>query len=1133
MKRFGYGPIGAGVCGFLILSGAGTLFWTLGTEPGARWVFAALESRSRTGLSIGAVDGTLAGGVELTGVRLAAGNDRLEIASVTARLRVNELLGGAVTLEDLRVGEARYRRGDPQPEPVTAGRRAWPWLIVVPGGAVDTLVLESGSETLLFEGSSLALEVSGDRLIANELSTRVEGVELHAQGELQFGAEPRLNAAFEWFRPGEEFHARGEGTLLGPLTQMELHHELAEPFQLIVDGEVAVDASPSAELRLRWTGLAWPGTGAVRSPSGALTLTGGLERYAFRGEGELAVDGIDARFRVRGSGDPASVLLEALELSMLRGELEARGQVRLRPIRWDLAVQGQDMDPGLRWTEWPGRLRGQARLQGSFAPALEWTASDINVGGTLRDYPLAASGSVASRPAGWEFSGVELQTGPNVLAVTGSIGETASLNIELDAPRSELLWPALTGALQVEAAIGGTLARPEIAGELVGQELRWRDWSAEEVRVAGNAARRPDAPLHAAISGAGLKWRDFAAHAIAARIDGGGSSHTIDIGLDTAPGAVRLQADGGLTPTGWSGSLEALALDTTVAGEWRLTSPAAVSLDDGAVAVGEVRVAQSLARLCGHGRVEGTPSDRIELTASRFEMRLLEPLLPGGLALDGAFQAVLSLSEPLGELPGASLSVTGGPGRAAVGSGTETLELGFDRLRLEATLDGDEVVVDSSASAAGSGIANLTARIEDVRGPDPAVRGALQASWNGLELFSVLSPHIGDVTGEVGVDAAIAGTLRAPEVTARGQLRGGGFTVPAWGLEMREIEANATSTDLRTVSFAARGSAGEGRADLDGTVRLDPAAGWPARLTLRGEALEAIRVPEAEIDLAPDLTIELQLPDVRISGQVDVPRARLSLDEISEQAVAPSPDTVVHGVGGSPTGQQLRTQARLQVTLGEEVSYIGGGLTTELTGALNLEYHTGLRAVATGVVELDGDYEVHGQRLSLQRGRLLFAGPLDNPGLDVRAVREVASSALADEAAAPGRASGVRVGVDLSGTLRAPRTRMFSEPPMNEADTLSYLVFGRPLLGTGEADAATLENAALAMGLRQALPAIERVGESVGLDELTLRSTAADAGELMAGKYLGPRLYVRYTYGLFNRIGGLLVQFRLTDRLSL
>jgi autotransporter translocation and assembly factor TamB len=37
----------------------------------------------------------------------------------------------------------------------------------------------------------------------------------------------------------------------------------------------------------------------------------------------------------------------------------------------------------------------------------------------------------------------------------------------------------------------------------------------------------------------------------------------------------------------------------------------------------------------------------------------------------------------------------------------------------------------------------------------------------------------------------------------------------------------------------------------------------------------------------------------------------------------------------------------------------------------------------------------------------------------------------------------------------------------------------------------------------------------------------------MAGKYLGPNVYVRYSYSLFNRIGGLLLRFRFNDRFSI
>ena len=165
-----------------------------------------------------------------------------------------------------------------------------------------------------------------------------------------------------------------------------------------------------------------------------------------------------------------------------------------------------------------------------------------------------------------------------------------------------------------------------------------------------------------------------------------------------------------------------------------------------------------------------------------------------------------------------------------------------------------------------------------------------------------------------------------------------------------------------------------------------------------------------------------------------------------------------------------------------------------------------------------GEYRAYGQSLMLDRGELLFAGPLDNPGLDVRAVRVI---------------DPITVGVQLAGTVSAPTTQIFSSPAMAEADALSYLILGRPLSASDDAETASLEGAALSMGLRQALPAIQRVGQTIGLDELTVRTTTADTGELMAGKQISPRVYIRYTYGLFNRIGGLLMQLRLTDRFSL
>ena len=37
----------------------------------------------------------------------------------------------------------------------------------------------------------------------------------------------------------------------------------------------------------------------------------------------------------------------------------------------------------------------------------------------------------------------------------------------------------------------------------------------------------------------------------------------------------------------------------------------------------------------------------------------------------------------------------------------------------------------------------------------------------------------------------------------------------------------------------------------------------------------------------------------------------------------------------------------------------------------------------------------------------------------------------------------------------------------------------------------------------------------------------------MAGKYLSPKVYMSYSYGLFNRLGGFLLRYQINDRFSL
>ena len=215
---------------------------------------------------------------------------------------------------------------------------------------------------------------------------------------------------------------------------------------------------------------------------------------------------------------------------------------------------------------------------------------------------------------------------------------------------------------------------------------------------------------------------------------------------------------------------------------------------------------------------------------------------------------------------------------------------------------------------------------------------------------------------------------------------------------------------------------------------------------------------EYAVEVSPvggSLRVNVALPLIEVTGRVHIPRATAALDVLPSQAVTPSPDAVVHGVQAAARSRPLQLKTAIELTLGDDVRYSGLNLDTTVTGQLRVATDPNASTNATGTLRLDGTYDAYGQKLTLERGQLLFSGPLDDPGLDVRALRMLENQDFS---------SGVtEVGVELTGTLKAPRTRVFSTPSMTEADALSYLLFGRPMSGSnaglGSEETSALETA--------------------------------------------------------------------------
>jgi translocation and assembly module TamB len=210
--------------------------------------------------------------------------------------------------------------------------------------------------------------------------------------------------------------------------------------------------------------------------------------------------------------------------------------------------------------------------------------------------------------------------------------------------------------------------------------------------------------------------------------------------------------------------------------------------------------------------------------------------------------------------------------------------------------------------------------------------------------------------------------------------------------------------------------------------------------------------------------------------------------------------------------------------LGDDFAVQGRGITTRLEGDLEIRSNR-LNAPPriTGEVRtVKGQYRAYGQQLDVETGLARFNGPFDNPSLDILAIRPNISQ---------------RAGVQITGTAQSPRVKLYSEPALSDAETLSWVVLGRASATSG-GESALLQQAALALiGHVSKSGSGGSLASRFGLDELGFKGPG-NGGDLREsavtlGKRLSKDFYLTYERSVGGTFGTLFIFYDLTQRLTL
>jgi translocation and assembly module TamB len=234
-------------------------------------------------------------------------------------------------------------------------------------------------------------------------------------------------------------------------------------------------------------------------------------------------------------------------------------------------------------------------------------------------------------------------------------------------------------------------------------------------------------------------------------------------------------------------------------------------------------------------------------------------------------------------------------------------------------------------------------------------------------------------------------------------------------------------------------------------------------------------------------------------------------------AVQRSPDARLVGMVPATENSEYQVYSDVSIHLGDDVQLNTFGLKGKLAGDVTTTTKPSEPARGKGELRVEtGRYQAYGQDLEIERGRLLFeASPLDNPGLDILATRTIEEQ---------------HVGVNVRGTLRAPRLSFYSDPYLSQSETVAYLLTGKPVDDMRSQDATAVGNATDALALQGGGLVASQIGRRVGLEQLTVESKGLDDTSLVLGKFLSPRLFVSYGISLTESINTFKARYTLSDR---
>lgn len=903
--------------------------------------------------------------------------------------------------------------------------------------------------------------------------------------------------------------------------------------QLDVQTQLAEVGLPLA-LTLQSKQLKWPLNGEAQYQ---------VNDFRLRFNGKATDYALSTRANIKGQDLPPAVLtldgkgnveqfkLDRLRLAALQGNTDLTALVDWsKAISWNSQLTLSGINTAKQWPEWPAKLDGKITTRGSLhGGSWQLQVPVLQLDGNVKQNKVTARGTLSGNAAGqWKIPGIDLTLGRNQLNVKGQLDEKSwNLDANIDAPRLDGALPGLGGTAKGLLKLRGNLQAPQLLADLTASGLQWQALRINRVKIDGDVRSSDQIQGQLAVRVEQLKQDALDISLLTLDAKGSEKQHQLQLKIDGKPvsGQLALQGSFDRQQQRWRGNLNNTRFDTPV-GEWRLTRAIALDYLNTAqkISIGPHCWQNPNAELCVPKTIEAGQSGQASVVLNRLDLAMIKPFLGPETALSGVFTGRADVSwKPGGALPDAKVSLVGNGVKVVQQVQGNALPIAFDRLNLNAGLSNGRAQADWLIKLTNNGQFDGNVQVAD-----PQVRRIISGNVNITNIsLAMINPALmkGEkAAGMLNANLRLGGSAQKPLVYGRMALDKvdiDGHWMPFDMTDGRLV----MNFDGMTSTMEGLVSTTRGQLNLSGDADWRDINAWRARIAAKGDKLRVTVPPMIRIDVSPDLVFEATPQLFSLNGSVDIPWARITVQELPESAVGVSSDEVMLDDQLKPIQPKtagIPINSNLMIHVGNDVRLDAFGLKARLKGDLKVvQDKNGLGL--NGQIDIpSGRFHAYGQDLIVRKGQLMFSGPPDQPLLNIEAIRNPESTE-----------DDVTAGVRVTGLADAPKLEVFSDPAKSQQEALSYLLRGQGL-GSSGADGNAMTSMLIGMGVAQSGQLVGKIGEAFGVSNLALDTQGVgDSSQVVVSGYVLPGLQVKYGVGIFDSLATLTLRYRLMPKLYL